>query len=190
MIAIENDTSTIHSVDQPRAFPLPGTMLYDLISKPGFKQQFQPKIKLTNRVVVPLYKTGLLSLLGMNKRIMLLTTKGRKTQKMRAIPIGYFRIEEDIYVFSGWGKQANWYRNLVTYPEHVVLQIGFHRYRVHPEVVEEFQEIKRILTWLIDHKPDDAKVLMGWDPQRDQLETADFSLMIQKVLTVRFRLKK
>lgn len=32
-----------------------------------------------------------------------------------------------------------------------------------------------------------AHTLMGWDPGQDDVESADFSLVIEKVLTLRFR---
>jgi deazaflavin-dependent oxidoreductase (nitroreductase family) len=172
-----------------RAFPLPETNLYKLISDPAFKKTFQARIKQGNRWVVFLYKLGVLPLLGLGKQIMLLTTKGRKSHAMRDTPIGYYRLGDSIYVFSGWGKEANWYKNMVVCPEEVYVRIGFRRFQVRPEVVEDPQEVKRIIEQLILQDPKGARTLMGWDAKLDQLETADFSLMIEKVLVVRFYLR-
>jgi hypothetical protein len=108
---------------------------------------------------------------------------------MRDTPIGYFRLDDSIYVFSGWGKEANWYKNMVVCPEEVYVRIGFRRFQVRPEVVEDPQEVKRIIEQLILQDPKGARTLMGWDAKLDQLETADFSLMIEKVLVVRFYLR-
>jgi len=170
-----------------RAFPAPGTYLYRLIADPAFKQAFHTWVKRGNPMLVPLYKLRVLPLLGVGKRLMLLTTRGRKSQKLRDIPIGYFRIDDGIYVFSGWGKAANWYQNFMVYPDDVYVQIGFRRFRVRPEVVDDSQAIQRVIEQLVLQNPRGARSLFGWNPARDQLELADFSLMIEKVLVVRFQ---
>jgi deazaflavin-dependent oxidoreductase (nitroreductase family) len=176
-----------HADYAPRAFPAPGTMLYDLIANPEFRETFHSKLKLTNRLVVPLYKLWVLPLLGVGKAIMLLTTRGRKSQTMRDFPVGYHRIDDTICVFSGWGKEANWYKNLMAYPEDVYVQTGFRRFPVRPEVVEDRRELKGIIERFILRNPAAAQTLIGWDPDRDDLHTADLSPMIEKVLVVRFR---
>jgi deazaflavin-dependent oxidoreductase (nitroreductase family) len=187
MVAQASDAKTVCNDHAIRAFPLPGTTLHDVILKPEFRQGFHSKLKLTNRLLVPLYKAQMLSLFGLDKRIMLLRTKGRNSQTMRDFPIGYFRIENALYVFSAWGKQSNWYKNLIACPEQVYAQIGLRRFRVQPQVVKDPQELMRVIQQLVLNDPDGARTLMGWNPGRDNLETADFSLMIEKVLTVKFR---
>jgi deazaflavin-dependent oxidoreductase (nitroreductase family) len=176
-----------HASYARRAFPAPGTMLHDLIADPEFRETFHSKLKLTNRLVVPLYKLRVLPLLGAGKAIMLLTTKGRKSHTMRDFPVGYQRIDGTIYVFSGWGKETNWYKNLMAYPEDVYVQTGFHRFHVCPEVVEDRRELKGIIERFILRNPTAAHTLIGWDPERDDLHMADLSPMIEKVLIVRFR---
>ena len=170
-----------------RAFPAPETYLYRLISDPAFKQAFLTRVKRTNPMLALLYKLRILPLLGLGKRLMLLTTRGRMSNKMRDTPIGYFRIDDGIYVFSGWGKEANWYQNSIAYPDDVYVQIGFRRFRVRPEVVDDSQAIQRIIERLVLQNPRGARSLIGWNAARDQLECADFSLMIEKVLVVRFQ---
>ena len=176
----------IHLDNASRAFPAPGTTLYDLINNPEFKKKFYSRLKPTNRLMVPLYKLGVLPLFGMGKRIMLLTTIGRKSDTLRDFPVGYFRIDDVIYVFSAWGREANWYKNLIANPDQVFVQIGFRRIRVHPQVVEDPEELKQIIRRFVLQDPAGAQMLMGWDPERDGLATADFSIMIAQVLTVRF----
>ena len=185
MVSSQGYEQNIQS-DAPRSFPVPGTTLYDVLFKPDFRQAFHSRLKPTNRLLAPLYKAQVLSLFGLSKRIMLLTTQGRNSQRMRDFPIGYFRIGGDVYVFSAWGRQSNWYKNLVAHPEQVYVQIGLRRRHVWPQVVQDPQELKRIIQQLIRDDPDGARTLMGWDPNRDDVESADFSLMIEKVLTVRF----
>jgi hypothetical protein len=122
MVTRERNEKTLHEQNAQRAFPVPGTMLYDLISKPEFRQKFHTRLKFANRLVVLLYKVGVLPRLGFGKSIMLLTTKGRTSKKMRDFPVGYYRIDDTVYLFPGWGKEANWYKNLMAYPEDVYVQ--------------------------------------------------------------------
>jgi deazaflavin-dependent oxidoreductase (nitroreductase family) len=163
-----------------RAFPAPGTYLYRLISDPAFKQSFHARVKRGNRWLALLYKLRVLPLLGLGKRLMLLTTRGRNSKVMRDTPIGYFRIDDSIYVLSGWGKAANWHQNLMAHPDEVYVQIGFQRFHARAEVVEDPQEVQRIIERLVCQDPRGARSLMGWDPSRDRLATADFSLMVEK----------
>ncbi len=170
-----------------RSFPLPKSYMHQLIFDPQFKQAFHTRIKRGNRMIVPLYKLGILPLFGMSKQIMLLSTMGRKSKKMRDTPIGYFRIDGDIYLFSAWSKNANWYQNMVAEPSHVTLQIGFRRFHALPEFVEEPSQRKRVYEQLVLQNPQGAKLLLDWDPNTDRLENTDFSVMIEKVLVVRFQ---
>jgi deazaflavin-dependent oxidoreductase (nitroreductase family) len=169
-----------------RSFPAPGTPLYGILCDPEYKRTFHNRVKQGNRFMAPLYKLGVLPLFGMGRQIMLLTTLGRKSRQLRDTPIGYFRLDDVLTVFSGWGKAANWYQNLVACPDEVYVQVGFHRFHVLPEVVEDPGERKRLIEQLVLQDPQGAKMLMGWDPASDRLEEADFTLMVEKVLVVRF----
>jgi deazaflavin-dependent oxidoreductase (nitroreductase family) len=121
---------------------------------------------------------------------MLLTTKGRKSQKMKVTPIGYYRIDDKITLISGWGKTANWYRNMEAYPNEVFIQIGFHREPVLPSIIGEEREILKIIKHLISQDPKGANTLLGWDPAHDHLENADFSMILERVLVIQFSPRK
>jgi len=169
-----------------RSFPLQGTMLFELVNNPEFKQNFHARLQASNRFFVFFYKIYLLPLMGMGKQIMVLSTKGRTSHKMRDFPIGYYCIDGTVHVFSGWGKAANWYKNIIANPNEVYLQVGFRRFHATPEVVEDPTELHKTIERFIICCPKGAQQLIGWDPQHDSLETADFSMMIKKVLVVRF----
>jgi deazaflavin-dependent oxidoreductase (nitroreductase family) len=170
----------------PRTFPLPDTMLYKMIFQPEFRQSFQKRIKLLNRFVVPLYRIGVLPLLGIGRSTLLLTTKGRTSGRLRHFPVGYHRIEGTVVVFSGWAQDANWYKNMTADPDTVYVQVGFHRFPARAEVVREPQALRNMLEQFVRQCPKAARQLLGWDPQLDDPATADFSLAIEKVLVVRF----
>jgi deazaflavin-dependent oxidoreductase (nitroreductase family) len=169
-----------------RAFPARDTMLFELINNPDFKKNFHDKLRVGNRFMAFFYKLRLLPLFGMGNQIMLLTTKGRSSQKWRDFPIGYYRIDGIVHVFSGWGKAANWYKNIVANPKEVFLQVGFRRFRAIPELVEGAEELQKTFERFVICCPKGAQQLIGWDPQRDSLQTADFSMMMEKVMVVRF----
>jgi deazaflavin-dependent oxidoreductase (nitroreductase family) len=182
----ETPTSDRSTASTCRSFPVEGTMLFELVNNPEYKKNFHSKLQAANRFFVFFYKIRLLPLMGMGKQIMLLTTKGRTSQKRRDFPIGYYLIDGIVHVFSGWGKEANWYKNIIANPRDVYLQVGFRSFHALPEVVERVEDIQQTIERFIIGCPKDAQQLIGWDAQRDSLETADFSMMIEKVLVMKF----
>jgi deazaflavin-dependent oxidoreductase (nitroreductase family) len=182
----ERPAKNEQATHEPRTFPLPGTTLYGLIFNPDFKETFHSRLKFSNRFIISLYKLGILPLFGIGKQIMLLRTRGRKSQRRRDFPVGYFYIDDTIHVFSGWGKAANWYKNLMAYPEDVYVQVGFHRFHARPEVAEGLPAQKQTLEHFVTQCPMGAQTLLGWDVRQDDLAMADFSVVIEKVLIVRF----
>jgi deazaflavin-dependent oxidoreductase (nitroreductase family) len=184
MEKIKNNFQIDHSANmtpaQPRVFPLPGTTYYKMLYDPKSKKQFYTGFKVFNAITVPFYRLGILPLLGFGKLVLLLTTRGRKSRKMRYTPIGYFRYEGQLYLISGWGKEANWYKNMLAFPEDVHVQVGFHRFDAKVESVQDPDELRQIMKWLILHHTTGMEAnAMGWDPKRDNVETADFSGMFE-----------
>ncbi len=173
--------------DIQRTFPLPGTTYYNMLYDAKSKKKFYRGFKLANWLLAPLYRLRLLPLIGFGKMVILLTTKGRKSGKRRDTPIGYFRYAGSIHVISGWGKEANWYKNILAYPDNVYVQIGFHRFHARAELVEDRQELQQMMIWLVKHHVSGPEgKAMGWDPKRDDPKTADFSGMFEKMAIVRF----
>ncbi len=169
-----------------RVFPLAGTPLATVIGDPAYRDAFHRRLQSMNKFVVTFYRIGLLPLLGMGKTTMLLTTRGRKSKQLRHFPVGYFRIGGQIHLVSGWGKRANWYKNIVANPEEVWLQIGSRRFPVRAHILQDPAEIRRTIETLVSESPSDAQRLFGWDPQNDRMEAADFSPMIEKVIFIKF----
>ncbi len=181
-----NALSSSTPAAERHCFPAPGSNLYRLITDAEYKRVFHGRIRQGNPWMAFFYRAGILPLFGMSKNVMLLTTRGRKSGRLRQTPIGYFRIDGVLHVFTGWGPNANWYRNIQASPRDVSVQVGMRRFPVHAETVTDPNEVQRALEKLVAQDPQGAKLLMGWDPAADRLETADFSLMLEKVLTVRF----
>ena len=173
--------------DDIRLFPIEGTNLYKILFDPQHRQAFHAQLKRYNPLMVSLYKIGLLPLFGMSRNVMLLTTRGRKSRKLRSTPIGYFRIGGVIHLFSAWGKGTAWYKNLLAYPKDVSIQIGLRKCPVTAQCMENPAEILSTIKKFVSESPAQAQLLFGWDSARDRMECADFSVVIKRVLIVRFQ---
>ncbi len=169
-----------------RVFPATGTPLAQVIGDPAHRESFHKRLQSMNKYVVAMYRLGVLPLVGAGKTTMILTTRGRKSGQLRRFPVGYFRIAGKVHLLSGWGKAANWYKNILAHPDEVSLQIGFHHMAVSANILQDPAEIRRTIETLIAESPANAQRLFGWDPKSDCLETADFSPMIEHVIFVRF----
>ncbi|MFX0050127.1 MAG: nitroreductase family deazaflavin-dependent oxidoreductase [Candidatus Hermodarchaeota archaeon] len=123
----------IHNSDLPR----PGSMLYTLISSdPNKIQKSLKKWKLMNKfLTLPLYKIGLLPLLGFGRIFLILTTIGRKTGKKRKTPLEYRRFDGIPHIFAARGKKADWFQNLKANPKEVWIRIGFRTSLVKAEIL-------------------------------------------------------
>jgi deazaflavin-dependent oxidoreductase (nitroreductase family) len=83
------------------------------------------------RLPVPLYRHGFGFLFG--KRFLLVAHTGRKSGRLRHNVVevmGYDASTDEYVVMSGWGPQANWYRNLCASP---ATEIRIGRRRFQPE---------------------------------------------------------
>lgn len=171
--------------DKLRAFPTPGTPMARILYDDHFRQTFGAKLKKSNPFVVFFYRLGLLPLFGASRTMMILTTRGCKSGKIRRTPIGYFPVGGVVHIFSAWGRSASWYKNLIADPCDVQIQIGLRPQKVRPEVLEDPAEIWQTLQQFMSESPKAATYLFGWDPLTDRIDAADFSELIQKVVFVR-----
>ena len=173
-----------------KSFPTPDTHLARILSDAQYRQAFHAQLRRYNPLVVAFYKIGLLPLFGFGRTVMLLTTRGRKSGKLRSTPIGYFRIGSVVTLFSAWGKDSSWYKNMLASPEDVWIQIGLRRWPVHAQVIAAPGEIQQVLAQFIMESPAGARYVLGWDTEHDRMVSADFSPMIDRVLMIQFVDKK
>lgn len=97
------------------------------------------------RVPILLYRLGLGKLIG--KYIMIISTWGRKSGKVRRTPIEYYRQGDYIYAISGFERDPDWYQNLRANP-HVTLQTNqgvHHMHARRPETDTEWQGVLEYL---------------------------------------------
>ncbi|MGH3649877.1 MAG: nitroreductase family deazaflavin-dependent oxidoreductase [Acidimicrobiia bacterium] len=90
--------------------------------------------RLLFRAPIALYRIGLGFLLG--QRFLMLEHTGRKTGETRRTVLEVVVNDPDaVYVASGWGRRAQWLRNMQTDPS-VEFVLGSRRYRTTAEGVE------------------------------------------------------
>jgi len=78
-------------------------------------------MRLLVRTPVLLYRLGLGGLIG--KHTLLLTTTGRRSGRLRVVPLDYQQEGDTLYFIAEQGTRSTWYRNLVANPE-VEVQVG------------------------------------------------------------------
>ena len=88
------------------------------------------------------YRLGLGFLLA--RQVMVLTTRGRVTGRLRKTPLWYVRDGDAVYCFSGWGASSDWWRNLEAEPS-ALAQIGKHRWRTKGVFMREQHDLERML---------------------------------------------
>ncbi len=180
------DATTLSSATAARVFPAEGTTLARVLHDAEFRKAFHTRLKSSNRFMVALYRIGLLPLFGLGRSIMLLGTQGRVSGTRRDFPVGYIRIGKDLMLLSAWGKNANWYKNILAHPDKVTVQIGLRRIPVRAQVVDDPAEVRSLMLRFVRESPVGAKQVLGWDAAHDCPESADFSPIAQQVLVVRF----
>jgi len=102
-------------------------------------------IKQLYRTPILLYRLGLSNLIG--KYILIISTFGRKTRKVRRTPIEYFRTQGRIYVISGFKRDPDWYKNIQADP-HVTLQTDHGIHHVIARLPETDQEWQGVFEYL------------------------------------------
>ncbi|HEY64328.1 MAG TPA: nitroreductase family deazaflavin-dependent oxidoreductase [Caldilineae bacterium] len=74
-----------------------------------------------NRLMILLWRLGLGPWINISPevggRIMVLTTIGRRSGLKRRTPVNYAPGDGEVYCLAGFGKTADWYRNLLANPE-------------------------------------------------------------------------
>ncbi len=125
-----------------------------------------------------LYRMGLGPLLA--QRIIVLSTRGRKTGLWRHVPLGFARDGEAVYVISNRGERADWYRNLERNPD-ATIQAGNRRFAAKAELLTRLDDLKAMLPVYRQAVPvidNIAQTMMGLDLSKEE--------DVAKVRAVRF----
>lgn len=142
------------------------------------RKRYLSRWKLLNKVVVPLYRVGLIPALGIGDVILLLSSKGRKSGILRTTPLEYRKKGDKIYIFAGRGRKADWFKNVLASPSQVTARVGFSQYNPMIRVLDNSDDKEAMLRWYIAQFPRAAGYLFGWDRKRDDPETTDISSLV------------
>ncbi len=88
----------------------------------------------------------------MNRVVLLLTTRGRKSGLARVTPLQYEEVDGIFYVGSARGAQADWYRNILACPQ-VEMQIGTRIVEARAEPVADVGHIADFLELRLKRHP-------------------------------------
>ena len=175
--------------DNTIPFPRPGSAEYSLLLEkdPEKKKKVLKRWKQMNKFfTIPLYRAGILPLLGGHKIFLLLFTKGRKTGKIRITPLEYRKKDGVVHVVAGRGRKAHWYQNMLANPNNVQIKLGFKKREVAFQQLKTVGEKNELLTWYVSEYPKAAKMLFGWNPKEDDPATADFTSFSEMIEIIKF----
>lgn len=125
MISSNENNMTNNQLNPPQPIPYPENWL----------------LKKLYRFPILLYRLGLGKLIG--KTILILSTYGRESGKVRRAAIEYYMYKGQIYVISGFGDKPDWYKNLKTNP-HVSINTDQgikHAIARKPKTAEEWEGV-------------------------------------------------
>ncbi|MFX1237067.1 MAG: nitroreductase/quinone reductase family protein [Promethearchaeota archaeon] len=158
------------------SLPRPGSTLYGFHFKgtDQKKKKLRSWQKLNKCIVIPLYRSGLFSLFGFGRYILLLTTTNEQGRKRRT-PLEYRSWNDKTLIYSAMGEKSAWVKNLHTRPETVRVRRGFSTYRPFIRFINSEKTKIEILKWYVQNFGMSAKIFFGWDPKKDDVESVDFS---------------
>jgi deazaflavin-dependent oxidoreductase (nitroreductase family) len=173
---------------EKKEFPRPDTPLFDLLSEDEeTKKKTLKKWNLFNKwLIIPLYRIYLLPLFGLGKIFLLLQTEGRISGKKRYTPLEYRKVDGIVTVVSSRGNESGWMKNIRKSPDKVKVRIGFHKYKPKIEIIDDELSKEQFYNYYVSHYGSSAKFLFGWDPKTDEIESSDFSKLIQGTTVVKF----
>ncbi|MFX0083370.1 MAG: nitroreductase family deazaflavin-dependent oxidoreductase [Candidatus Hodarchaeota archaeon] len=166
--------------------PRPGSALYNM-NHPDEKirEKTLKKYKRLNKyLVIPLYRSRILPLLGFGRIFLILITIGRKTGKERRTPLEYHWIDGIITIFSGRGEDSGWLKNIRANPDSVYVRHGFHKFPARIKFMSNENDILKIIRWYVVKHSKSAKMLFGWNKKIDDPKTTDFSKLMDIVLII------
>jgi len=167
--------------------PRKGSFEYNFLLADKKKQKrFLKRFKFMNKYLIkPFYKIGLIPLVGLSKFLILIYTKGRKSCLERITPIEHQIIDGVIHIFVGRGNKADWFRNMQANPNDVSIKKGFRRYPVKFEIIENKDDVVDVFKWFVTNVPIMPRFVFGWRKRKDDINTADFSFIADKLSVIK-----
>lgn len=170
--------------------PREGSVIYNMIFSSEKKKALDKFKFINNYLIIPLYRIGILPLLGFSRIFLLLITIGRETGKRRISPLEYHRINNVIHIFSARGKEADWFKNLQTNPEKVEVKLGFHSFKPKIEIIHSRKERLEVIKWYVLNHPNVAKHIFGWNGKTDDPDSGILNHLIDLIQIIKLHKEK
>jgi len=87
---------------------------------------------------------GPLAELMRSRCVLLLTTRGRTTGRLRTGAVSFMPVEDHFVVFSGWGVGSNWLKNIRANPD-VSVRVGRKHFRATARLVEDPERRRELM---------------------------------------------
>ena len=128
------------------------------------------------RLPLPLYQRGWGWLLG--HTFLLVTHAGRKTGKRRetvAMTLAYDPQTQEAVIFSGWGLNTDWIRNIRAHPA-LQIQIGRASYTPEQRFLSEDESVEVVVEFRRQHRwrVRLAALILGWGDLSSDTAVRDF----------------
>ena len=128
------------------------------------------------RLPLPLYQRGWGWLLG--HTFLLVTHAGRKTGKRRetvAMTLAYDPQTQEAVIFSGWGPNTDWIRNIRAHPA-LQIQIGRESYIPEQRFLSEDESVEVVVEFRRQHRwrVRLAALILGWGDLSSDTAVRDF----------------
>lgn len=119
-----------------------------------------PVFKWIFKGTIPMFKLGMGGLV--KDYILLLTTTGRKTGRLRQTPLEhrYDEANDRYFIMAGWSGRTDWYRNITANPN-VQVQVGNRKFSCTAEPASE-ADVVHALTETAKINPSMLKVWSRW----------------------------
>jgi deazaflavin-dependent oxidoreductase (nitroreductase family) len=135
-------------------------------------------IKLPPQIV---YALGLGPIMG--RLVLLLTTTGRKTGRLRVTPLQYEEVGEVIYLGASRGLQSDWVRNILVNPQ-VEVRVKSHRFNGLAEVITNPAQIADFLELRFQRRPKMIATMLKAEGLPDPPERAHLEAYARNIALV------
>lgn len=139
------------------------------------------KFRPPNRVFTMAYRRFLYRVVS--GKILLLTTRGRKSGKAHTIGLQYELIGNAYYVGAADGDRADWYRNILKSPD-VEVQVGAQKFTARAEVISDPRRIADFLEYRLKKHPLMLRLILRLDGLKGKLDRAGLVCYAEKLKVV------
>lgn len=120
--------------------------------EPSFRRRRQgPLLRLLLKAP-PLVYHGPIAELLRSRCVLLLTTRGRRSGLPRTVGVSFMPVDDHFVVFSGWGIDSNWYRNVRADPA-VRVKVGTREMAATARLVEDPERRRQLMLRMAERSP-------------------------------------